>query len=378
MDHFPRHEFDKCVERYKGNARVRKFSCRDQFLAMAFAQLTAREGLRDIETCLRAMEPKLYHAGFRGKVAKSTLADANEKRDCRIYEDFARVLIQQAKGLYAGEDFGADLDQTAYALDASTIDLCLQLFPWAKFRKRKGGIKLHTLLDLRGNLPTTVFITPASVHEVNILDRLSIEPGAIYVMDRGYLDYQRLYALHQAKAFFIIRAKRNMDFRRVRSFLPKKEDGVQADQRILLNGFYARPNYPEGLRRIRYFDAEKEKRLVFLSNAFDLPALLVAHLFKQRWQIEIFFKWIKQHLRIKSFFGTTENAVKTQIWIAISIYVLVAILKKRLALDQSLYTILQVLSVTLFEKTPILQALQRFDCKNETPPECKQLDLFDF
>ncbi len=378
MDHFPRHEFDKCVKRYSGNARVRKFSCRDQFLAMAFAQLTGRESLRDIVTCLQAMEPKLHHAGFRSKVSRSTFADANEKRNWRIFQDFAHGLIAQARGLYAADSFGVDLDSTVYALDASTIDLCLALFPWAKFRKRKGGIKLHTLLDLRGNLPSTVIITHARVHDVNILDELAIEPGAFYIMDRAYLDFARLYRLDQSKAYFVTRAKRNFNFRRINSSKIDKTSGVQCDQTIALNGFYAKQHYPDKLRRVRYFDSKTNRRLVFITNNFELPPLMIAKLYQQRWQVELFFKWIKQHLRIKSFFGTTEKAVKTQIWIALSVYVLVAIVKKRLGIDGSLYTILQILSVTLFEKTPILQAFERPEAQVPSRSSCEQLNLFDF
>ena len=378
MDSLPRYEFNKCVERYRGNHRARTFSCYDQFLTMAFAQLAHRESLRDIEICLKAMEEKLYHIGFRCNVAKSTIADANERRDSRIFSDFAQVLIRTAKKLYAGEEFGVDLDNTAYALDSSTIDLCLALFPWAKFRRRKGGIKLHTLLDLRGNLPSTVIITHAKVHDVNILDELALEPGAIYIMDRAYVDFERLYHIDQSKAYFVTRAKRKFDFRRLYSHKVEQRSGVQCDQTIALGGFYTRKHYPDKLRRVRYFDSAKNKRFIFLTNNFELPSLTIAELYRQRWQVELFFKWIKQHLRIKSFFGTTENAVKTQIWIAISIYLLVAIIKKRLGLGESLYTILQILSVTLFEKTPILQVILSNKYKNPEDDGCRQLDLFDF
>jgi len=378
MDSLPRYEFNNCVERYRGNHRIRKFSCYDRFLTMVFAQLAHRESLRDIEICLRSMDEKLYHVGFRCKIAKSTIADANEKRDSRIFSDFALVLIQTAKRLYADEDFAVDLDNTVYALDSSTIDLCLALFPWAKFRRRKGGIKLHTLLDLRGNLPSTVIITHAKIHDVKILDRLAVEPGAIYVMDRAYLDFERLYRLHQSKAYFVTRTKCNFDFKRLYSHKVEKSTGVQCDQTIALKGFYAKKHYPEKLRRVRYYDLEKNKRIVFLTNNFELPPFTIAELYQQRWQVELFFKWIKQHLRIKSFFGTTENAVKTQIWIAISIYVLVAIIKKRLRIDESLYTILQILSLTLFEKTPILQVISNNKYKNLKDDGCKQLELFDF
>jgi len=320
----------------------------------------------------------LYHIGFRCNIAKSTIADANENRDSRIFSDFAQVLIRTARELYAGDDFGVELDNTAYALDSSTIALCLSLFPWAKFRRRKGGVKLHTLLDLRGNLPSTVIITPAKIHDVNILDEIPIEPGAIYIMDRAYLDFARLYAIDQSKAFFVTRAKKKFDFHRVYSHEIDKSTGVQCDQTIVLNGFYSRKKYPDKLRRVRFFDTEKNKRLVFLTNNFELPSLTIAKLYKQRWQIELFFKWMKQHLRIKSFFGTSENAVKTQIWTAISVYVLVAIVKKRLGLQESLYTILQILSLTLFEKTPILQVVSENKYKNSEDDGRRQLDLFDF
>jgi len=378
LDFFPKYEFDKCVDRYGGLHRIRHFSCLDQFLCMAFAQLTGRESLRDIETCLKALQSKLYHVGFRGKIARSTLADANEKRSWRIYADFAHLLISHARQLYADDDFGLELEQTVYALDSTTIDLCLALFPWAKFRKRKGAVKMHTLLDLRGNIPATVIITHGKVHDVNILDRLLIEAGAIYIMDRGYLDFARLYQIDQAAAFFVTRAKKNFDFKRLYSHPVDKQTGVQCDQTIELAGFYSSKEYPDKLRRIRYFDVEKNKRLVFLTNNFILPALIIAKLYKCRWQVELFFKWIKQHLRIKAFYGTTENAVKTQVWIAIAIYVLVAIVKKELKVEASLYTILQILSLTLFEKTPILQALTDFACEIEMTNSDKQLTLFDF
>ena len=377
MDFLPRYEFNKCVQRYGGNYRVKTFSCYDQFLSMAFAQLAYRDSLRDIETCLRAMGSKLYHAGFRGNVSRSTLADANETRDWHIYADFAQTLIGIARPLYANDDFGLELDETVYALDSSTIDLCLSLFPWAKFRKRKGAVKLHTLLDLRGNIPTAIIITDGKVHDVNILDDLLIEPGATYVMDRAYLDFARLYQIRQSSAFFVTRAKRNFQRRRLYSHPVDKSTGLQCDQTIVLTGFYPRKDDPEKLRRIRYFDAENNKRLVFLTNHFMLPALTIAKLYKCRWQIELFFKWIKQHLRIKAFFGTSENAVKTQIWIAICVYVLVAIVKKKMELDRSLYTILQILSVTLFEKTPILQALSQVAYTNEEDGQYIQLDLLD-
>ena len=355
-DFLPQREFRKCVERYGGNHKTKTFTCWDQFLCMTFVQLTYRESLRDIQACLRVSGRKLYHMGIRGRVSRNTLANANKVRDWRIYADFAQVLIQEARSLYADDGFAVELANTVYALDASTIDLCMSLFPWAKFRKTKSAVKLHTLLDLRGNIPTLIIITDGKVHDVNILDELLVEPGAIYIMDRGYLDFARLYAMHRSRAFFVIRAKKNLDCRRLYSRPIDKSSRLQCDQVVMLNGYYAHKGYPEKLRRIRYFDAENNKRLVFLTNNFDLPALTIAELYRCRWQVELFFKWIKQHLRIKKFYGNSANAVKTQIWIAISVYVLVAIIKKRLDLDISLYTILQILSVSLFEKTPILQA----------------------
>ena len=376
MDFLPMRDFRRCVARYRGHYKARSFSCLDQFMCMAFAQLTYRESLRDIEACLRAVGPKLYHTGFRGKISRSTLADANENRDWRIYADFAQVLIGTARKLYANEDFGLELDQTVYALDSTTIDLCLSLFPWAKFRKRKGAVKLHTLLDLRGSIPTLVVITHGKVHDVNVLDDLPMEPGAIYVMDRGYMDFSRLFTLHLSAAHFVTRAKKGLDFKRLYSRPVDKASGLQCDQTIILRGYYSRRDYPEKLRRVRYYDLDTNKRFVFLTNNFTLPAITIAELYRCRWRVELFFKWIKQHLRIKKFFGTNENAVKTQIWIAISVYVLVAILKKRLNLDQSLYTILQILSVTLFEKTPILQAFSPLDCKTISCDNCNQLNLF--
>jgi hypothetical protein len=377
MDFLPLLEFRKCVSRYRGNYKVRTLSCLDQFLAMSFAQLTYRESLRDIETCLKTMRNKFYHMGIRGNIARNNLARANETRDWRIYADFAQVLIHQARKLYQSEDFGIDLNQTVYALDASTIDLCLSLFPWAHFRKTKGAVKLHTLLDLRGPIPAFIEITDGKVHDVNILDTLTTEPGSFYVMDRGYLDFQRLYKLHQTAAFFVIRAKSNMQSRRVYSHPVDKSTGIQCDQTIFLTGHYAAQNYPDKLRRVRYYDSETNKRLVFLTNNFALPALTIARLYKARWQVELFFKWIKQHLRIKSFYGTSENAVKTQIWIAISTYVLIAIIKKRLALKISLYTFLQIISVTVFEKMPIYQGLQGDSPQTENSQSCNQLPLFN-
>ena len=376
MEFLPTHEFRKCVKRYNGNYKIKSFSCWDQFLCMAFAQLTYRESLRDIQACLRAFQQKLYHMGIRGKASRNTLAHANQVRDWRIYADFAQVLIGIARELYINEDFGVELDQTAYALDATIIDLCLSLFPWARFRNRKGAIKLHTLIDLRGSIPAVVIITHGKVHEVTILDDLLIEPGAIYIMDRGYLDFRRLHRIHQSSGCFVTRAKRNFNFKRLYSNSADKKAGVQCDQIVVLKGFYARKDYPDKLRRIRYHDAENNKTLVFLTNNFILPAVTVAKLYRCRWQVELFFKWIKQHLRIKAFYGTTENAVKTQIWIAISVYVLVAIVKKRLKLRQSLYTILQILSVTLFEKIPLLQAFADVDDVDLNDDLCKQLNLF--
>jgi Domain of unknown function (DUF4372)/Transposase DDE domain len=357
MDFLPRHEFDRCVARYQGNQRIRNFSCFDQFLCMAFAQLTYRESLRDIETCLHAFHKKLYHVGFRGVIARSTLADANERRDWRIYADFAQVLIARARRLYQADGFGAQLKQTAYALDSTTIDLCLSLFPWARFRRRKGAIKLHTLIDLRGNIPCFVRITHGKTHDVRVLDILPIEPGAFYVMDRGYLDFGRLYRLHSGLAFFVTRAKSNLDFSRRSSRRVDKSKGLRSDQTIVLNGPKTSRLYPDPLRRVVYHDAETGKRLVFLTNNFDLPAMTIANIYKSRWQVELFFRWIKQHLRIKSFYGTSQNAVKTQVWIAICVYVLVAIIRKELNVDRSLHEILQILSVSLFEKTPIIEAL---------------------
>jgi hypothetical protein len=377
LDFLPKRQFRRCVARYQGNHRVRSFTCSDQFLCMAFAQLTYRDSLRDIQCYLRAMKDKLYHMGIRGKISRSTLADANEKRDWRIYRDFAQILIRHARKLYADEDFGVQLDETVYALDATIIDLCLSVFPWAKFRKSKGAVKLHTLLDLRGAIPTVVSITDGKVHELNILDRLIAEIGAIYIMDRGYLDYERLFMLNQTPAFFIVRSKANTRLRRLYSLPVDKSCGLRCDQIVIPEGFYAKKVYPAKLRRIKYFDDQHKKNLVFLTNHFALPALTVAELYRCRWQIELFFKWIKQHLRIKSFYGTSENAVKTQIWIAISVYVLVAIIKKRLKIDQSLYTILQIFSITLFEKKPILQVLTDTDYKNKITSSHMQLKLFE-
>jgi len=376
MDHLPSYEFQKCVARYSGDAHSRGFSCRDQYLAMAFAQLTYRESLRDIEACLRSMSGKLYHMGFRGKVARTTLADANETHDWRIFADFTQILIGIARPLYADDPIGVELSQSLYALDSTTIDLCLSLFPWARFRKHKGAVKMHTLLDLHGNIPTFISITDGKVHDVNILDELLIEPGAFYVMDRGYLDFERLYFFTLSSAFFVVRTKENVLLQRRCSHPVDKSTGIRSDQSVCLSSFESASAYPDALRRVSYFDAATGKRLVFLTNNFKLPAQTIAQIYKQRWQVELFFKWIKQHLRIKAFFGTSENAVKTQIWIAVSIYVLVAIVRKRLSLKSSLYQILQILSLTLFEKTPILRALQPSDSDFDLLDSGNQLILF--
>ena len=378
MDFLPEYQFQKCVARYKGNNRIRSFSCWDQFLCMAFAQLTYRESLRDIETCTRALQNKLYHMGIRGKISRSTLADANEKRDWRIYADYAQILIHEAKKLYINEPFGVDIDETVYALDSTTIDLCLSLFPWAKFRKQKGAIKMHTLLNLRGSIPEFIRITDAKVHDVNILDELIPEPGSFYVMDRAYIDFKRLYLLNQYGAFFVVRAKRNLNFRRISSKKVDKSTGVLCDQIIVLTGIKTSKLYSEKLRRIKFFDSENNKTLVFLTNNFFLSSLTIAELFHCRWEIELFFKWIKQHLRIKAFYGNSENAVKTQIWIAVTTYLLVAIIKKMLKIELSLYTILQILSVTIVEKMPILQLLTGYNYTAPKYVDPNQLNLFDF
>ena len=377
MDFLPKHKFRQCVNRYSGNYRVRSFTCFDQFMCMAFAQLTYRESLRDIECCLRAMREKLYHMGIRGKISRSTIADANENRDWRIYCDFAQILIHQARQLHANDDFGRQLDETVYALDATIIDLCLSVFPWARYRKTKGAIKLHTLLDLKGNIPSFIAITAGRVHEVNILDELIPEAGAIYILDRGYFDFERLYALHQCSSLFVVRAKASASLRRLYSMRVDKACGLRCDQIVVPAAFYAAKNYPEKLRRVVFVDTDKDNRLNLLTNQMTLPALTIAQLYRCRWQVELFFKWIKQHLRIKAFYGTSENAVKTQIWIAISVYVLVAIIKKRLKIDLSLYTILQIFSITLFEKMPILKALTEIDYKNKITSEHIQLNLFE-
>jgi hypothetical protein len=377
MEFLPLYEFRKCVARYQGDHKIKNFSCMDQLLCMAFAQLTYRESLRDIQSCLRFMQPKLYHMGIRGSISKSTLADANENRDWHIYADFAQVLIHRARELYLTEPFGVELTQTVYALDATTIDLCLSLFPWAHFRKNKAAIKLHTLLDLRGSIPTFIDISDGKLHEVNILDTLIAEPGSFYIMDRGYLDFERLYAMHQAKAFFIVRAKSNLKARRIYSRQVDKSTGLRCDQTIAFTNYYSTKDYPEQIRLVKFFDSERNRRLTFLTNHLTLDAIKVAQLYKCRWKIELFFRWIKQHLRIKAFFGTSENAVKTQVWIAISIYVLVAIIKKELKLKQSLYTILQILSVTIFDKTPILQALTETKIDDQDVDNDKQLTMFN-
>lgn len=376
MDYLPWPAFRRCVKRYKGERKVLSFTCYDQFLCMAFAQLTYRESLRDIEACLRFAGPKLYHMGFRGRVSRNTLANANEKRDWRIYADFAMVLIGQARKLYAKDPFGVNLKRTAYALDATTIDLCLSVFPWAKFRSTKGGVKANVLLALRGNIPAFMHICPANEHEVKVLDLLVFEAGAFYIVDRGYLDFKRLHRLHQSQAFFITRSKKNFAFERRESRSVNKKTGVQFDQTVVLSGFYSDLDYPDPLRRIGFIDTKTGKRLRFLTNNFDLSPLTIARLYKQRWQVELFFKWLKQHLRIKAFYGTSENAVKTQIWSAIAVYVLVAIVKKKLGLEKSLYAILQILSVSLFEKEPILSALSHEGFPDEGDSLEKQLSLF--
>ena len=377
IGHLPHREFQKCVARYRGDRYAKNFSCWDQYLAMGFAQLTYRESLRDIETCLGAIGRKLYHMGFRSGVPRSTLADANESRDWRIYADFAQGLIATARRLYARDPMGVDLDQSLYALDSTTIDLCLALFPWARFRRRKGAVKMHTLLDLHGNIPAFVHITSGKVHDVKVLDRIAPEAGAFYVMDRAYIDFERLFIFTLSAAFFVVRAKSNLLLERRYSHPVDKSTGVRSDQTVLLSSYQSATVYPDPLRKVSYYDAETGKRLKFLTNNFTLPAQTIAQIYKQRWQVELFFKWIKQHLRIKAFYGTSENAVRTQIWIAVSVYLLVAIVKKRLALPGSLYTFLQVLSVTLFEKMPISQALQNQPSQNDLLPNPNQLILFE-
>jgi hypothetical protein len=377
MDHVPLTTFHRCVARYCGEHKVKRFSCLDQYLSMAFAQLTYRESLRDIEACLRAQSIKLYHLGFRSTIARNTLANANATRDWRIYCDFAQSLIGIARRLYAEEAFGLDMKDTVYALDATTIDLCLSIFPWAPFRSTKAAVKLHTLLDLRGNIPSFIFISDGKMHDVNILDQLAPEPGAIYVMDRGYIDFDRLGRFHEAGSFFVIRAKSNLKAERRYSQEVDRSTGLVCDQTVALTGYYSQKGFPAPLRRIRFKVPETGKRLVFLTNNFALPALTITQLYRQRWQIELFFKWIKQHLRIKAFFGTSENAVKSQIWIAVSVYVLVAIVKKRLGLTASLYEILQILSLTMFERMPINQLLSLQPIAVTEPASGNQLNLFD-
>ena len=378
LDFVSKYEFDKCVNKYKGNYKVRNFTCWEQFIVMSFAQLTNRESLRDIEACLDAVSSKLYHSGVKSKVRRSTLADANEKRDWRIYAEFAQLLIQEAKGLYKDDNFfSIEIDEIAYALDSSTIDLCLSLFPWAKFRKNKGAIKMHTQIDLRGSIPTFIEITDGKVHDVNILDLLILEPGAFYIMDRAYLDFERLYHMHQCLTYFVIRQKHNFKYRRIYSRKVNKKLGFKTDQIIMLTGFYSSKKYPEKLRRIKYYDKSKEKTLVFITNNLKYDAEIIAKLYKERWKIELFFKWIKQHLRIKKFFGTSLNAVYTQIWSAVSIYLLIAIIKKRLKLKQELYTILQILSICIFEKVPINQLFENENYKNKPAVDYNQLKMFD-
>lgn len=377
MDYLPRHEFNTCVRRYGGDHRPRGFSCRDQFLTLAFAQLTFRESLRDIVTCLNAVGRKRYHAGFRGAVSRSTLADANRVHDWRIYHDFAHVLIAQARSLYADEPLGLTLDQTVYALDSTTIDLCLTLFPWAQFRRRKAAVKLHTLLDLRGSIPCFIHVSQGKTHDVTVLDQLPLEAGAVYVMDRGYVDFRRLYRFQTAKAFFVTRAKSNLDVTRRERRPVDKTTGLRSDTTVTLAGVSTSRFYPEPFRRVAFYDVEHRRKLVVLTNHFDLPALTIAHLYRARWRVELFFKWIKQHLRIKRFYGTTSNAVKTQIWIAISVYVLLAIVRKRLRCDRPMSELLQILSLTLFEKTPLIQAFSQTESTTVEEGNRNQLTLFD-
>jgi hypothetical protein len=378
MAFLPKRDFDRCVRKYRGNYRTRRFSCLDQFLCMAFAQLTYRTSLRDIEICLNSVKAKLYHAGIRGNVARNTLAKANQNRDWHIYADFAAILIARARQLYAGDPLSIELEETVYAFDSTTIDLCLALFPWARFRRRKGAVKLHTLIDLRGNIPCFIHISCGKMHDVKALDHLPLEPGAFYVMDRGYVDFRRLHVFQLNMAFFVTRAKKNLQYRSRGQRPVDSNTGLRCDQTIALTGPKTAKEYPVPLRRVKYVDPETGKRLVFLTNNFVLKALTIAKIYKSRWQVELFFKWIKQHLRIKAFYGTTENAVKTQIWIAISVYVLVAILKKELKLDRSLNDILQILSLTLFEKTQVFQALSQQIAPKEHEHRPNQLSLFDF
>jgi len=377
MSYVPKYSFDSCVKKYRGNHKVQSFTCWEQFLVMTFAQLTYRESLRDIETCLRAMQNKLYHIGIRSKISRSTLADANQNRDWRIYADFAYILIDQAKKLYRDDKFFKELDETVYALDSTTIDLCLSLFPWAKFRKTKSAIKIHTLLDLQNNIPSFISITDGSVHDVNILDELITEIGAFYIVDKNYIDFERLFNLNNNSAYFVTRAKSNFQFKRIYSHQVDKSLGLICDQSIVLKGFYPSKDYPDKIRRIKYFDPENNRRLVFLTNNFRLPAMTIANLFKQRWQIELFFKWIKQNLKIKSFYGNTSNAVKTQVCIAISVYVLLAIIKKKLKIEHSPYTFLQLISISVFEKTPIISMFSDSNYINEINYNYNQLSLFN-
>jgi hypothetical protein len=377
IEYVPNKDFQKCVSRYKGDQYVKSFSCWDQFLSMVFAQLTYRESLRDIEACLQSIGGKLYHMGFRSKVARSTLADANELRDWRIYADFAQVLIAIARPLYEQDPIGVELNESLYALDSTTIDLCLSLFPWAKFRQHKAAVKMHTLLDLHGNIPTFIRITDGKVHDVNILDEIAPEAGAFYVMDRGYVDFERLFVFTLCSAFFVVRTKQNVILQRRYSHPVDTVTGLRSDHTVILTSIESAKVYPDALRRIHYFDADTNMRLKFLTNNFAVPALTIAQIYRSRWQVELFFKWVKQHLRIKSFYGTNENAVKTQIWIAVSVYVLVAIVRKRLGLDKTLYQILQILSITIFEKEPILQVFQASDSESELFVDPNQLALFD-
>ena len=378
MNFLPLYEFNKCIQKYNGNKKIKSFSCFDQFLCMAFAQLTFRESLRDIEACLRSLKNKLYHIGIRGKVSRSTLADANNTRDWRIYADFAQVLIYTARDLYSNEDFGIELNNTVYALDSTTIELCLSLFPWAQYSPTQAGIRLHTLLDLRGPIPSFIDVVRVKgYHESLVLDQLIAEPGSFYIMDRGYLSFKRLYALDRASAFFVVRSKEKIHHRRLYSHEIDKSLGLRADQTVVLTGIKTAEYYPDKLRRVVIYDKERVRRLILFTNNFQLPAQTITELYKQRWKIELFFKWIKQHLRIKKFFGTSENAVKTQIWVAISIYVLVAIIKKRLKLELSLYTILQILSVSAFEKAELSRLLNDENYKKQSTDNCNQLLLFN-
>ncbi|MGM0634693.1 MAG: IS4 family transposase [Bacteroidota bacterium] len=378
LDFIPKYEFNKFVYKYNGNYRVKTFTCWEQFIVMCFAQLTSRESLRDIEACLGAIPKRLYHSGLKSKVKRSTLSEANTNRDWRIYAEFSQILIEEARELYKDENsFSVEINEIAYALDSSTIDLCLSLFPWAKFRKKKGAVKMHTQLDLRGSVPTFIEITDGKVHDVNILDLLILEPNAFYIMDRAYLDFERLYKMHQHQCYFVLREKCNFKYRRVYSRKVDKSKGFKCDQTIKLTGFYSSKNYPEKLRRIKFYDKEKDKTIILLTNNFVYSAEVIADLYKERWKIELFFKWIKQHLRIKKFFGTSLNAVYTQIWIAVCVYLLVAIMKKKLKLKQELYTILQILSVCIFEKVPVNELFKNSKYKSITEGDSKQLNLFN-